>query len=60
MNDADFQIFIGAYNALLCNDQQAFPGGPIPACYSDLTQDLVVDDRDFQLFVKAYDAVLCP
>lgn len=49
VDDADFQTFIVAYNALEC-----------PAiCPADLNHDNAVDDADFQLFVVAYNALIC-
>lgn len=55
VDDADFQIFVVAYNILDCTDP-AMPAG----CPSDLNADAIVDDADFQVFVVAYNAVLCP
>jgi len=54
VNDADFELFVSAYNILLCEDA-SMPVG----CLSDLNGDGVVDDADFQLFVVAYDALVC-
>jgi len=54
VNDADFEIFVQAYNILLC-EEAAMPIG----CLSDLNGDGVVDDADFQIFVPAYDALVC-
>ena len=55
-DDLDFQLFVVAYDELLC------PGsGPSrPFCLSDLNGDNVVDDLDFQVFVVQYDRLLCP
>lgn len=53
VDDADFQIFVVAYNELIC------PEFPIP-CAGDLNYDGYVDDADFQIFVPAYNALLCP
>jgi len=53
VDDTDFQIFVIAYNELLCPD---FPN----TCEGDLNLDGLVDDTDFQLFVPAYNALLCP
>ncbi|MBL8874711.1 MAG: hypothetical protein JNM86_02825 [Phycisphaerae bacterium] len=47
VDDADFQLFVGPYDALLDN-----------AC--DLTGDGLTDDADFGLFVAAYDTLACP
>lgn len=55
VDDADFSIFITAYNTLDCTDP-AMPAG----CPADLNHDQVVDDADFSRFVVAYDALLCP
>lgn len=55
VDDADFTIFVGAYNILDCAD----PGMPA-GCPSDLNGDTVVDDADFTEFVLAYNALLCP
>lgn len=55
VDDADFQIFVSSYNALLCTD----PSVP-PNCPSDFNRDDLVDDADFQIFVAAYNALLCP
>jgi hypothetical protein len=55
VDDADFQVFVVAYNILDCTDP-AMPAG----CPSDLNADAIVDDADFQVFVVAYNAVLCP
>lgn len=54
VEDADFSVFIVAYNTLDCAD-------PImPAnCPADLNRDGVVDDSDFQAFVRAYDELIC-
>lgn len=56
VDDLDFQLFVVAYDELLC------PGsGPSrPFCLSDLNGDNVVDDLDFQVFVVQYDRLLCP
>ncbi len=55
VDDADFPIFVSAYNTLDCADP-TMPAG----CPSDLNTDGVVDDADFSIFVVAYDALLCP
>jgi hypothetical protein len=55
VEDADFQIFVVAYDILDCAD------GSMPAgCPSDLNYDGVVNDDDFQAFVLAYNELLCP
>jgi hypothetical protein len=48
VDDADFQIFVIAYNILDCADA-SMPAG----CPADLNSDAVVDDADFQIFVVA-------
>ncbi len=55
VEDADFSLFVFAYNILDCTDP-AMPAG----CQADLNHDGLVDDSDFSLFVVAYDALLCP
>ncbi|MBX3388050.1 MAG: hypothetical protein KF691_01200 [Phycisphaeraceae bacterium] len=55
VDDADFPIFLNAYNILDCAD------GSMPfGCPADFNHDGVVDDTDFQLFVVAYNELLCP
>jgi len=54
VNDTDFELFVSAYNILLCEDA-AIPVG----CLSDLNGDGFVDDVDFQIFVLAYDVLVC-
>ncbi|HEX8876825.1 MAG TPA: hypothetical protein VF777_08765 [Phycisphaerales bacterium] len=55
VDDADFQVFVLAYDSLDCAETQ-MPFG----CPSDFNYDRVVDDQDFQTFVVAYDVLLCP
>lgn len=55
VDDADFSIFVVAYDVLDCADP-AMPSG----CPADLTSDGLVNDDDFQSFIVAYNAVLCP
>jgi glucose/arabinose dehydrogenase len=55
VDDADFSIFVTAYDKQACTDPSMAPG-----CASDLNFDGVVDDLDFAIFVVAYDALLCP
>lgn len=55
VDDADFSLFVGAYNTLVCDD----PGMPA-GCPADLNYDGFVDDADFSLFVSAYNTLLCP
>ena len=54
VEDADFVIFVAAYNLLDCAD----PAMPF-ACPADLNGDGFVDDLDFLIFVSAYDALVC-
>jgi hypothetical protein len=54
-DDADFVLFAGAYNTLLC------PGGTvITSCPWDINGDGEVSDGDFVLFAEGYNALLCP
>lgn len=55
VEDADFSIFVVAYNILDCAD----PEMPFE-CPADLNADGFVDDADFVLFVSAYNELLCP
>ncbi len=55
VDDADFLIFLVAYNILDCADP-AMPSG----CQSDFSRSGVVDDADFMLFIPAYNQLLCP
>uniref|UniRef100_UPI0039784251 dockerin type I domain-containing protein n=1 Tax=Salmonella sp. SAL4432 TaxID=3159887 RepID=UPI0039784251 len=55
VDDADFVIFVNAYNILDCQDP-AMPSG----CPADLNQDGFVDDADFVIFVAAYNELICP
>lgn len=55
VDDADFQVFVVAYDILDCAD----PSMPA-SCPADFNNDAVVDDADFVLFVAAYDELLCP
>lgn len=55
VDDADFIIFLVAYNILDCADL-SMPAG----CPSDLSGDGLVDDADFVLFLAAYNALVCP
>lgn len=54
VDDADFTIFLRAYNVLDC-----FEPGTVFGCPSDFNSDGVVDDADFVTFIKAYDAFAC-
>ncbi|MBN8597774.1 MAG: VCBS repeat-containing protein [Planctomycetes bacterium] len=55
VEDADFVIFLAAYNILDCADPSMPPG-----CPADFDQNSLVDDADFVLFVGAYNALVCP
>lgn len=55
VDDADFSIFVGAYNILDCADP-AMPFG----CPADINKDQFVDDTDFTLFVVPYNELICP
>lgn len=55
VDDADFSIFVLAYNTLDCNDPAMAAG-----CPADFDANDMVDDSDFVIFVKAYDELLCP
>ncbi|MGH7244959.1 MAG: hypothetical protein ACREJD_16210 [Phycisphaerales bacterium] len=55
VDDADFVIFVAAYNLLDCADPSMPPG-----CAADLNSDAVVDDADFVIFVGAYNELVCP
>lgn len=55
VDDADFVIFLAAYNILDCADP-AMPAG----CPSDLNGDGVVEDGDFVIFLAQYNALVCP
>ncbi|MBS0187863.1 MAG: hypothetical protein JSS51_07325 [Planctomycetes bacterium] len=50
VDDADFSLFVQAYDALLVP-----PADPA----SDLNRDGLVDDADFMLFVQAYNQLTC-
>ena len=54
VDDADFVIFVQAYNLLLCDDP-AMPAG----CPSDFNGDGMVDDADFSIFIQPYDLPIC-
>lgn len=55
VDDADFAIFVVAYNILDCADPD------MPAnCPADFNNDDIVDDSDFILFAAAYNEFLCP
>ena len=55
VDDADFTLFIPAYNILDCAD----PSMPL-GCPADFNHDGVVEDSDFTIFVVAYNELLCP
>jgi len=54
VEDADFSLFVQAYNALACS------AGTQVGCPADLTNDGLVLDEDFTVFVVAYNDLLCP
>lgn len=54
IDDADFTIFVGAYNVLVCEDPSMAVG-----CPADLNGDGLVEDLDFQVFIVGYDALVC-
>ncbi|MGH7244562.1 MAG: hypothetical protein ACREJD_14215 [Phycisphaerales bacterium] len=57
VDDADFSLFVVAYNELLCPQlETGYPAG----CPSDLNGDGFVDDVDFTIFASAYNDLLCP
>jgi hypothetical protein len=63
VDDLDFQIFVVAYDKVLCVEDNG--GGGLARdtafdCPSDLNNDRLVDDLDFQIFVVAYKELLCP
>ncbi|MGH7244989.1 MAG: PEP-CTERM sorting domain-containing protein [Phycisphaerales bacterium] len=53
VDDADFSLFVGAYNELLCSVT------PV-CCPADLNVDGLVDDADFSIFVVGYNELVCP
>lgn len=55
VDDADFSIFVIAYDVLACSSP-SMPAG----CPSDLNRDGAVDDADFSIFAVAYDDLSCP
>lgn len=55
VDDADFTLFIPAYNMLDCADPVMPPG-----CPADFNHDGIVEDSDFTIFVVAYNELLCP
>lgn len=55
VDDADFVIFVPAYNILDCADPTMPPG-----CPADMNRDGVVDDIDFVIFLAQYNELLCP
>ncbi|MGH7244920.1 MAG: hypothetical protein ACREJD_16015 [Phycisphaerales bacterium] len=54
VDDADFVIFLAAYDILDCNSSD-MPAG----CPSDLNGDGIVDTADFELFVVPYEEYFC-
>lgn len=55
VTDADFVIFLNAYNLMLCSEP-TMPAG----CPADINKDGMVDDSDFLFFSVAYDTMTCP
>lgn len=55
VDDADFTIFVLAYDILDCGA----PEMPV-GCPADLNGDGFVEDADFSLFVVKYDELICP
>ncbi|HEX8878213.1 MAG TPA: LamG domain-containing protein [Phycisphaerales bacterium] len=55
VDDADFSIFVGQYDVLLCSEP-TMPFG----CVGDFNQDGQVDDTDFTIFTGEYDQLVCP
>ncbi len=56
IDDADFVLFVAAYDVLDCRDFHMFPWG----CPSDLNGDALVDDADFVVFIPGYNDLVCP
>lgn len=54
VDDADFNLFVAAYDRLLCT-----ASGMPPWCPSDFNGDNLVDDADFVLFAAAYSRIVC-
>ncbi|MBL8887448.1 MAG: LamG domain-containing protein [Phycisphaerales bacterium] len=54
VDDADFVVFVAAYNVLDCADPAMAAG-----CPADLNGDGLLDDSDFVEFVAAYNALGC-
>lgn len=54
VDDADFVVFVDAYNAYGCPEESPF------GCDADLDHNGFVDDSDFVLFAGAYDRLICP
>ena len=55
VDDADFVLFVAAYDVLDCAD-----GSMVFGCPADFNYDRLVDDADFVAFVAAYNELLCP
>lgn len=55
VDDADFVIFVPAYNILDCAD----PNMP-PECPADMNRDGIVNDTDFVIFLSQYNELICP
>lgn len=54
VDDADFVIFVAAYDQLVC------AGSMRHGCPGDLNEDGVVEDADFVVFAAAYNDLMCP
>ncbi|MBN8599344.1 MAG: hypothetical protein J0L78_16860 [Planctomycetes bacterium] len=54
VDDADFVVFVQAYDVLDCADEAM-----LPPCGADLNGDLFVDDGDFVGFVVGYNGLVC-
>lgn len=58
VDDADFVLFVSAYNELLCEHGRG--SGRHGSCAADFTGDGMVDDSDFVIFAGAYNELICP
>lgn len=55
VDDADFVLFVPAYNILDCGDPN-MPAG----CPADMNRDGIVNDTDFVIFLSQYNELICP
>ncbi len=55
IEDADFAIFVAAYDLYDCAD----PAMPV-GCIADFNHDGAVDDGDYVIFIHAYAEFICP